>query len=202
MEALPSTVTGESKPLFYNYLRPLTSLDEGLYALACEENVHCLATLVRSFKLIEVYIEHGVTALYSYLRAPWFRATIEELTDEPGSIASNRTEKLCPLQGSPGSNDYVPLTGVPSKDHRAVVNMYPSQVSPPRTTGQNCICTSRALTCNYQFNPLKLIRNHMSENKDVAFITENKYRISPRDMRKSMEFNQVNALVIMYANEL
>ncbi|GJS50786.1 hypothetical protein Tco_0624148 [Tanacetum coccineum] len=40
--------------------KPLTSLDEGLYALACEEDVRCLATLVRSFKLIEVYIEHGV----------------------------------------------------------------------------------------------------------------------------------------------
>ncbi|GJU64384.1 hypothetical protein Tco_0464926 [Tanacetum coccineum] len=77
---------GESKPLFYNYLRPLTSLDEGLYALACEEDVRCLATLVRIFKLIEVYIEHGVTILDSYIRPPRFRATIEEITDEPGSI--------------------------------------------------------------------------------------------------------------------
>ncbi|GJT75042.1 hypothetical protein Tco_1041767, partial [Tanacetum coccineum] len=71
--------------------------------------------------------------------------------------------------------------------------MYPSQVSPPRITGQNCICTPRALTCNYQFNPLKLIRNHMSENKVVAFITENKYCVSPRDMRMSMEFNQADS---------
>ncbi|GJY11901.1 hypothetical protein Tco_0381210 [Tanacetum coccineum] len=62
--------TGESKPLFYNYLRPLTSLDEGLYALACEEDVRCLATLVRNFKLIEVYIEYDVTALDSYIRPP------------------------------------------------------------------------------------------------------------------------------------
>ncbi|GKD30621.1 hypothetical protein Tco_1241399 [Tanacetum coccineum] len=31
--------TGESEPLFYNYLRPPTSLDEGLYALAGEEDV-------------------------------------------------------------------------------------------------------------------------------------------------------------------
>ncbi|GJU69589.1 hypothetical protein Tco_1255848, partial [Tanacetum coccineum] len=61
-----------------------TSLDEGLYALACKEDVRFLATLVRSFKLIEVYIEHGVTALDSYIRPPRFRATIEEITDEPG----------------------------------------------------------------------------------------------------------------------
>nr|GEZ25699.1 hypothetical protein [Tanacetum cinerariifolium] len=35
---------------------------------------------------IEVYIEHGITALDSYLRALWFRATIEEITDEPEVI--------------------------------------------------------------------------------------------------------------------
>nr|GEU76540.1 putative nucleotidyltransferase, ribonuclease H [Tanacetum cinerariifolium] len=74
--------TGESEPMFYNYLRPLTSLDVGLYALACEEDVRCLTTLVRSFKLIEIYIEHGVTVLDSYLRAPRSRATLEDITDE------------------------------------------------------------------------------------------------------------------------
>ncbi|GJX64602.1 heat stress transcription factor B-4-like protein [Tanacetum coccineum] len=57
------------------------------------EDVCCPSTLVRSFKLIEVYIEHGVTALDSYIRPPRFRATIEDITDEPGSIAANGTEK-------------------------------------------------------------------------------------------------------------
>ncbi|GJY76440.1 shikimate O-hydroxycinnamoyltransferase [Tanacetum coccineum] len=59
-----------------------------------EEGFRCLATLVRSFKLIEVYIEHGVTVLDSYLRAPRLRATIEEITNEPGSIAANRSDKI------------------------------------------------------------------------------------------------------------
>ncbi|GKC34484.1 hypothetical protein Tco_1046868 [Tanacetum coccineum] len=86
--------TNEPEPLFYNYLRPLTSLDEGLYALACEEDVRCLDTLVRSFKLIDFYIEHGVTALDCYIRPPQFRGTIEYISDEPGSIATNRTEKM------------------------------------------------------------------------------------------------------------
>nr|GEW43634.1 hypothetical protein [Tanacetum cinerariifolium] len=87
--------TGESEPMFYNYLILLTSLDVGLYALACEEDVRCLATLVRSFKLIEVYIEHDVTILDSYLRKPRFRATLEDITDEPtGGIAENRTKKM------------------------------------------------------------------------------------------------------------
>ncbi|GJR24444.1 shikimate O-hydroxycinnamoyltransferase [Tanacetum coccineum] len=79
--------TGEFEPLFYNCLRPLTSLDEGLYALACEEDVRCLYTVVRSFKSIDVYIEHGVTAVDSYRRPPpRVKATIEDITDEPGSI--------------------------------------------------------------------------------------------------------------------
>nr|GEX52398.1 transposase, MuDR, MULE transposase domain protein [Tanacetum cinerariifolium] len=83
MMVLKLGYTGEFEPMFYNYLRPLTSLDEGLYALACKDDVRFLATLVRSFKLIKVYIEHGVTVLDSYLRAPWFRETLEDITDEP-----------------------------------------------------------------------------------------------------------------------
>ncbi|GKC94601.1 hypothetical protein Tco_1160043 [Tanacetum coccineum] len=47
-----------------------------------------------ALSLIEVYIEHGVIALDSYLREPRFRAILEEITDEPGSIAANRTEKM------------------------------------------------------------------------------------------------------------
>nr|GEY16542.1 hypothetical protein [Tanacetum cinerariifolium] len=66
--------TGEYEPMFYNYLIPLNSLDEGLYALACEEDVRFLATLVRRTQ---------------------FRATLEDITDEPaGSIAVNRIEKM------------------------------------------------------------------------------------------------------------
>ncbi|GKB32007.1 hypothetical protein Tco_0871408 [Tanacetum coccineum] len=57
--------------------RLLTSQDKGLYALACEEDVRCVATLDRSFKLIEVYKEHDVTVVDSYRRPPpWVRATI------------------------------------------------------------------------------------------------------------------------------
>ncbi|GKB88131.1 hypothetical protein Tco_0960403 [Tanacetum coccineum] len=72
MMVLKLGYTGKSEPMFYNYLKPLTSLDEGLYALACEEDVCCLG---------------------SYLRAPQFRATLEEITNEASSIATNRNEK-------------------------------------------------------------------------------------------------------------
>ncbi|GJZ56699.1 hypothetical protein Tco_0612193 [Tanacetum coccineum] len=101
---------GESEPLFYNYLRPLASLDEGLYALACEEDARCLATLVISFKLIEVYIEHGVMVVDSYNRPPpRFKATtIEEVIDEPGSI-EYRSEKMLLLTWHDSSE--------PTKEH-------------------------------------------------------------------------------------
>nr|GFA88535.1 hypothetical protein [Tanacetum cinerariifolium] len=91
MMVLKLGYTGESKPMFYNYLRPLTSLDVRLYALACEEDVHCLATLVKSFKLIEVYIEHGATVLDSYLRAPRFRATLKDITDVPAEVSTQES---------------------------------------------------------------------------------------------------------------
>ncbi|GKA84647.1 heat stress transcription factor B-4-like protein [Tanacetum coccineum] len=124
MMVLKLGYTGESEPMFYNYLRPLTSLDEGLYALACEEDVRCLATLVRSFKLIEVYIEHGVTVLDSYLRAPRFRATLKDITDEPaGSIIANRTEKILLLTWHESSEttkepvcDFVTPSSLPQHD--------------------------------------------------------------------------------------
>nr|GEW97099.1 hypothetical protein [Tanacetum cinerariifolium] len=46
-----------------------------------------------SFKLIEVYMEHGVTAVDSYRRPPpRVRATIEDITDDPGSSSSASIE--------------------------------------------------------------------------------------------------------------
>nr|GEU37009.1 hypothetical protein [Tanacetum cinerariifolium] len=87
-----------NEPLIYDYLRPLTSLDELLYTLAYEEDDCYLATLVRSFKLIEIYIEHDVMSVDSYNRQPpWFRTTIEDIIDKPGSIAAieHRSKKYC-----------------------------------------------------------------------------------------------------------
>nr|GEW15169.1 hypothetical protein [Tanacetum cinerariifolium] len=85
----------KSEPLYNNYLIPFTSLGEGLFALACEEDVCGMATILRSFKLIDVYIEHDVMVVDSYQRPPpRVRATIEYIT-EPGSSAAiqHRSEK-------------------------------------------------------------------------------------------------------------
>ncbi|GJY72917.1 hypothetical protein Tco_0477348 [Tanacetum coccineum] len=92
--------TGETEPLFYKYLRPLTSLDEGLYALTYEKDVHCPTTLVKSFKLIEDYIEHGVTALDSYISPPC------EPTKEP--VCESVTPRSLPQHdSSTPCKDYV-----------------------------------------------------------------------------------------------
>nr|GEW00394.1 shikimate O-hydroxycinnamoyltransferase [Tanacetum cinerariifolium] len=70
------------------------------------------------------YTEHGVTALDSYLRAPWFRATLEEINDEPaGSIATNKTKKMLLLTWHECSEtpkehvfDYVTPRSLPQAD--------------------------------------------------------------------------------------
>ncbi|GJW99607.1 hypothetical protein Tco_0183521 [Tanacetum coccineum] len=86
--------TDEFEPLFYNYLKPLSTLDEGLYALAYEEDVHCLATLVGSFKLVEVYINHGFIVVNSYQRPPLqVMATLEDIS-EPRTSHEYRSDKM------------------------------------------------------------------------------------------------------------
>ncbi|GJT15897.1 ribonuclease H-like domain-containing protein [Tanacetum coccineum] len=88
---------------------------KGDVCLACEEDVRFMATLVRSFNLIEVYIEHGVTDLDSYIRPPLFRTTIEVMTNEPGSIAliEHRSEKMLLLTWHDSSK--------PTKEHVGMV---------------------------------------------------------------------------------
>ncbi|GKB79286.1 hypothetical protein Tco_0946181 [Tanacetum coccineum] len=79
--------TGEFQPLSYNYLRPMSTLNEGLYALAYDEDIHCLATLVGSFKLVEVYREHGFTVVNSYQRPPPQESIYDTVT--PRSMPQN-----------------------------------------------------------------------------------------------------------------
>ncbi|GJR75888.1 hypothetical protein Tco_0088253 [Tanacetum coccineum] len=79
---------------------------KGLYALACDEDIRCLATPVRSFKLVEVYIEHGYTIILSYIRVSpqAARATIEDIS-EPSTSATkkNKSDKLLLLAGHDSS---------------------------------------------------------------------------------------------------
>nr|GEY83429.1 hypothetical protein [Tanacetum cinerariifolium] len=86
----------EMKLVYFESSRPLSSFDEGLYPLACEEDVRCSATLVRRFKLLEVYTEHGFTVVNSYQRLQaHVRATIEH-TSQPsiGATIEYRSDKM------------------------------------------------------------------------------------------------------------
>ncbi|GJW64552.1 hypothetical protein Tco_0116436 [Tanacetum coccineum] len=109
--------TCEYELLFYNYVRPLSSLDEGLYPLTFEEEVHCLASLFRSFKLIEFYIEHGYTIVNSYQRPPpQARATIEDIS-QPNFVYDSVTRRCMPHGMLTPSTDqsiitYTQLSGV------------------------------------------------------------------------------------------
>ncbi|GJU91056.1 shikimate O-hydroxycinnamoyltransferase [Tanacetum coccineum] len=92
-----------------------------------------------SFKLIEVYIEHGVTALDSYLMASRFRATLKEITDELGSIEANRTEKMLLLTWHESSEipkepvcDSVTPNSLPQHDSSTICNDSVSESITPR----------------------------------------------------------------------
>ncbi|GJT43372.1 hypothetical protein Tco_0952087 [Tanacetum coccineum] len=74
----------------------MSTLDEGLYALACDGDIRCLTTLVRSFKWVKIYREHGFTVVNSYQRPPpHVRATMEDIS-QPGSSAAieYRSDKM------------------------------------------------------------------------------------------------------------
>ncbi|GJU01164.1 hypothetical protein Tco_1111502 [Tanacetum coccineum] len=167
--------TGESKTLFYNNLRPLTSLDEGLYALACEEDVHCLATLVRSFKLIEVYIEHDVTAVDSYTRLPpRFRATtIEEITDVSSSIEHRSKNMLLTWHDSSEPTkesvfDYVTPRSLPQHDSSTPCKDFVSKSVTPRCM-PHCMLTPT--TDEFVMTYTQLSSVHGVDTQDHVLLT-------------------------------
>ncbi|CAI9271620.1 unnamed protein product [Lactuca saligna] len=50
----------EGKLLYYNFKRPFSDLDFGLFALASNIDINQLGTYVGKHKLIEVYVEHDI----------------------------------------------------------------------------------------------------------------------------------------------
>ncbi|GJU12503.1 hypothetical protein Tco_1134899 [Tanacetum coccineum] len=89
MMVLKLCYTGKSEPIFYNYLKPLTSLDEG---------------------------------------ASRFRTTLKEITDEAGSIAANKKEKMLCMPNcilTPPTDEsvirYTQLSGVQGVDTQSHV---------------------------------------------------------------------------------
>nr|GEZ00178.1 hypothetical protein [Tanacetum cinerariifolium] len=85
---------GINKPMCYQYLRPMTDLDVGLLALGLDEDVHSLTSLISNFKVIEVFIEHGITKLNCYYMSnSLIRVTIEEYQEDMVLEASSASPK-------------------------------------------------------------------------------------------------------------
>ncbi|GJW50917.1 hypothetical protein Tco_0092268 [Tanacetum coccineum] len=116
--------TGETEPLFYNHLRLLTSLDEGLYALACEEDVCYLATLVRTFgKLLEdIHVtwthlgkkRDKIAALHEVAWKIWAQCleTVSEIPATPSELTSDSVKTFVTASGCDGSIKYWTSSGV------------------------------------------------------------------------------------------
>nr|GEU38859.1 hypothetical protein [Tanacetum cinerariifolium] len=90
---------GINKPMCYQYLSSMTDLDVGLLALGLDEDVHSLTSLICNLKVIEVFIEHGITKLNCYyMSSSLIRVTIEEYQEdmvvEASSVSPKKNELL------------------------------------------------------------------------------------------------------------
>ncbi|GJT87824.1 mutator type transposase [Tanacetum coccineum] len=58
--------------MYYSFLKPDISLDNGLYALGNDEDVRRMAEYIRlGYKMIEVFIEHDKTIVFTYIDAAY-----------------------------------------------------------------------------------------------------------------------------------
>ncbi|CAI9293425.1 unnamed protein product [Lactuca saligna] len=60
----------EGKLLYYHFKRPLSDLDTGLFALACDSDINHLRRYVEKHTLIEVFTKHSKIILKTYLTSP------------------------------------------------------------------------------------------------------------------------------------
>ena len=99
-------ITGKNI-MYYSFLRPDMNLDKGLYALGNDDDVRKMADYIRlGYKMIEVFIEHEKTTVYTYIDAayntPSKRCVIVELpeTVTPKNAAPSKKK---PRKEFPGS---------------------------------------------------------------------------------------------------
>ncbi|GKC57504.1 hypothetical protein Tco_1085102 [Tanacetum coccineum] len=82
-----------------------------------------------------------------YIRPPWFRTTIEHISDEPGSIAANRTKKILLLTWHKSSEptkehvcDFVTPSSLPQHDSSTLCKVSVCDSITPRCM-PNCMLT-------------------------------------------------------------
>ena len=93
--------------MYYSFLRPDMDLDKGLYALGNDDDVRKMADYIRlGYKMIEVFIEHEKTTVYTYIDAayntPSKRCVIVELpeTVTPKNAAPSKKKPRKEVSGS------------------------------------------------------------------------------------------------------
>ncbi|GJR16866.1 hypothetical protein Tco_0965393 [Tanacetum coccineum] len=106
--------TCEFEPLFYNYLRPLSSLDEGLYPLACEEYVSCLDTVRATTKDIS---QPSTSATIEYRSDKMLLTWHDSSTPAKDFVCNSVTPRSMPQHDSSTHTDesvitYTQLSGV------------------------------------------------------------------------------------------
>ncbi|KAJ9540354.1 hypothetical protein OSB04_026860 [Centaurea solstitialis] len=85
--------------MYYHFMVPETDLDFGLEPLGNDDDIRKLLKYTSKYKVIDVYIEHGMTTLTNYLKSPnGSNVVIEELHDQESddrivSTVGNRVDE-------------------------------------------------------------------------------------------------------------
>nr|GEX72930.1 hypothetical protein [Tanacetum cinerariifolium] len=87
--------------MYYSFLKPDMSLDNGMYALGNDEDVRRMAEYIRlGYKMIEVFIEHDKTTVFTYIDAAYntlkHKCLIIEIPEGVSPINASPVSKMKP----------------------------------------------------------------------------------------------------------
>jgi hypothetical protein len=72
----------DDEVMYYNFKIPGQNLDIGLRALGCDADVINMLQYVQMYKSIELYIEHKVSRVNTYLQSPNMQPTPRVFSEE------------------------------------------------------------------------------------------------------------------------
>ncbi|GJS04615.1 mutator type transposase [Tanacetum coccineum] len=85
--------------MYCSFLKPDMSLDNGLYALGNDKDVRRIVEYIRlCYKMIEVFIEHDMTTVYTYIDAAYNTQTKNSRHEDGESIQPNTTTLTTPTE--------------------------------------------------------------------------------------------------------
>ena len=105
---------------YYYFVKPGSTLDDGLYSFREPENLELLKDIVKDHKLIDVFVEIGKTRLELSEMSPQSIKTVFLEMDEPTrKVASAAIQSCCrrllldDLDNEPALQPFLQLTQVP-----------------------------------------------------------------------------------------